>query len=229
MAVDDVRVRMARIAREVQVGDDLPQASDRVCAAAVDLLGGRVEAGITLAERGHTVENLGATAELVRRGDELQAELHEGPCWDAVWDHEQIVVADLDREDRWSRWAPRMVEDFGVRSMLSTQLFTNEEQLGAVNIYSTEVDAFDDQDQEVARLLAVHAAVTVAAARQVEGLRFANDRRTTIGKALGIIMVRYDLDDQLAFAVLQRLSSHQNRKLFDIAHDVVEGRGLPPA
>ena len=76
-------------------------------------------------------------------------------------------------------------------------------------------------------LLAVHAAMAVASAQHVEGLRFANDRRSTIGKALGIIMVRYDLDDERAFAVLQRLSSRENRKLFDIAQDVIHRRGLP--
>ena len=76
-------------------------------------------------------------------------------------------------------------------------------------------------------MLAVHAAMAVASAQHVEGLRFANDRRSTIGKALGITMVRYDLDDERAFAVLQPLSSPENHKLFDIAQDVIHSRGLP--
>jgi hypothetical protein len=42
--------------------------------------------------------------------------------------------------------------------------------------------------------------------------------------ALGIIKVQYE---DRAFAMLQRLSSHENRKLFDIAQDVVQSRGLP--
>ena len=227
MVVGDIGARLAQIAREVQSGDDVAQAGDRMCAAAVDLLGGQAEAGISIAHRGRRVENLGATAEVVRRGDELQAELGEGPCLDAVWDQEQVVASDLAREDRWPRWGPKMAEDVGVRSMLCTQLFTNEKQLGALNIYSTEPDAFDQEDQEVARLLAVHAAMAVAAAQQVEGLTFAVDRRTTIGKALGMVMVKYDLDDERAFTVLQRISSHENRKLFDVAQEIVQGRGLP--
>jgi GAF domain-containing protein len=218
---------MAQIAREVRSGDDVAQAGDRICAAAVDLLDGHAEAGISIAHRGRRVENVGATAEVVRRGDELQAELGEGPCLDAIWDQEQVVASDLARDDRWPRWAPKMGEDFGVKSMLSTRLFTNEKQLGALNIYSTDLNAFDEEDQEVARLLAVHAAMAVAAAQQVEGLRFAVDRRTTIGKALGIIMVTYDLNDDRAFTVLQRLSSHENRKLFNVAEDVVSSRSLP--
>jgi GAF domain-containing protein len=229
VAVKDIGARMAQIAREVHSGDDVVQAVDRICAAAVGLLGGEAEAAISIAHRGRRVENLGATTEAVRRGDELQAELGEGPCLDAVWEQEQVVVGDLTREDRWPRWGPKMVEEFGMKSMLCSQLFTNERQLGALNIYSTELHAFDEEDQEVARLLAVHAAMAVASAQHVAGLRFATDRRSTIGKALGIIMVKYDLDDERAFAVLQRLSSHENRKLFDIAQDVIHSRGLPRA
>jgi GAF domain-containing protein len=218
---------MAQIVREVRSGEDVAQAGDRICAAAVDLLDGHAAAGISIAHRGRRVENVGATAELVRRGDELQVELGEGPCLDAMWEQEQVLADDLARDDRWPRWAPKMVDDFGVKSMLSTRLFTNEKQLGALNIYSTDLNAFDEEDQEVARLLAVHAAMAVAAAQQVEGLRYAVDRRTTIGKALGMIMVTYDLNDDRAFTVLQRLSQHENRKLVDIAQDVVSSGTLP--
>ncbi|WP_256841325.1 GAF and ANTAR domain-containing protein [Ornithinimicrobium cryptoxanthini] len=228
MEVQSINDRMAYFAREVRVGDDVEQAADRICEAAVDLLGGQAQAGITIAHRERQVESIGATAELVRRGDELQAELGQGPCLDAAWDQEQVVVDDLAREARWPRWGPRMVQDFGVKSMLCTQLFTNEKQLGALNIYSTELVAFDEEAQEVARLLAVHAAMAIAQAQQVEGLRFANDRRTTIGKALGIVMVTYDLDDAKAFDVLRRLSSHENRKLFDLAQDIINGRQAAP-
>lgn len=226
MSTRDVVGRMTQIARDVQAGEDLAQATDRICAAAVDLLGVEAEAGISVADRRHRVENLGATAELVRSGDSLQVELGEGPCLDAAWQHEQVVADDLASESRWPRWGPQMLARHGVRSMLCTRLFTNEQQLGALNIYSTRSGAFDEEAQEMAHLLAVHAATTVAAARQVEGLKFAMDRRTTIGKALGMIMVRYDLDDERAFAVLQRLSSHENRKLYEIAQEVVTGRGL---
>jgi GAF domain-containing protein len=227
VAVVDISVRMAQIARGVRSGDGVVQAGDRICAAAVELLEGRAEAGITVAHRGRRVENVGATAGVVRRGDELQAELGEGPCLDAIWEQEQVLAGDLALDDRWPRWAPKMVKDFGVKSMLSTRLFTNQKQLGALNMYSTGLNAFDEEDQEVARLLAVHAAMAVAAAQQVEGLRYAVDRRTTIGKALGIIMVTFDLNDDRAFTVLQRLSSHENRKLFDVAQDVVSSGSLP--
>jgi GAF domain-containing protein len=227
MVADDLNTRMARIVRDVRSGDDVGQAGDRICAAAVELLGGQAEAGITVAHRNRRVENIGATSAGVQRGDDLQAELGEGPCLDAAWDHEQVVAVDLANDTRWPRWGPTMAREHGIRSMLSTRLFTAEKQLGALNVYSTVADAFDQEDQEIARVLAVHAAVAVAAAQQVDGLRLAADRRTTIGKALGIIMVRYRLDDDAAFSVLRRLSSHENRKLFDVAQEVVSSGRLP--
>nr|WP_269813618.1 ANTAR domain-containing protein [Ornithinimicrobium sediminis] len=59
-------------------------------------------------------------------------------------------------------------------------------------------------------MLAVNAALVVAAAQRIENLTIAVDGHTTIGKALGIIMVQFDLDDELAFAVLRRLSRDGN-------------------
>ena len=211
----------------MQSGDDLGQASHRIRAAAVDLLGG--QAGVSIVHRDRGMDSYGATSEMVRGGDALQAKLYEGPCLDAAWDQEQVVAGDLERERRWPQWGPVMVRDFGLKSMVCTRLFTDEKRLGVLNVYSTKLHAFDDEAQDVARLLAVHAATVVAAAQQVEGLRFANDRRATIGKALGILMMKYHMDDTRAFAVLQRLSSHQNRKLYDIAQEIVASRDLPRA
>jgi len=223
----DISDHLASIARQIQSEGDVTKAGDRIVEVTAELFDG-AEVAISIAHRKHRVENGGATSESARRGDELQTELGEGPCLDAAWDHELVCTGDLARDDRWPRWGPRMAEQFGIRSMLCTQLFTNEDQLGALNIYSTQLDAFDEEALETARLLSAHVAVAVAAAQEVQGLRFAVDRRTTIGKALGILMAKYDLDDDRAFDVLQRLSSHENRKLYDVSLGVVSLRGLPP-
>ena len=63
--------------------------------------------------------------------------------------------------------------------------------------------------------------------RQVETLGIALEHRTTIGKALGIIMERLDLDDQSAFDYLRRCSQVQNQKLYDLAHQIFETREMP--
>jgi GAF domain-containing protein len=219
--------RLADLARDLRTPDDSAVAMDLVCDAAKDWLGAEACVGISLIRRGKEVETPAATSDLVRRGDLLQYELQEGPCLDAAWNEKQVYAGDLAREPRWATWAPRVVDELGVHSMLCTRLFTNEDTLGALNIYSPKADAFDEDSRDDILALASHAAVAVSSARQIEGLAIAVDRRTTIGKAVGMIMERFDLSDDRAFDVLRRLSSHENRKLYDIAEQVVATRRIP--
>jgi AmiR/NasT family two-component response regulator len=61
----------------------------------------------------------------------------------------------------------------------------------------------------------------------IEQLTEAVAHRTTIGIALGILMERFDLDREAAFDRLRRFSSHQNRKLYDIAVEISQTRRTP--
>lgn len=219
--------RLAEIAREIQSAESVRDAAEEIVAAAVDLLPQASAAGITLVRR-REVESAAVSGEVAREGDRLQYELGQGPCLDAAWSQQQVWVGDLATDERWPDWGPRVVKELGVRSMLCTQLFTNNDQLGALNIYAQIPEAFDEDDRELAGFLAAHAAVAVAAAQEIATLKVAVDRRTTIGKALGIMMVRYELDDDQAMAVLRRLSSHRNRKLYDLALEIVRELRLPP-
>jgi AmiR/NasT family two-component response regulator len=74
----------------------------------------------------------------------------------------------------------------------------------------------------VAELFAAHAAIALHQAREVEHLNQALESRKVIGQALGILMERYALDENRAFAFLLRASSTSNIKLRDIAAQLVE-------
>lgn len=227
MTDDNLSERLAELARDARSRTDVADAADDIVVAASELFARCAGAGVTLVHGRRSVETAAATNRMAREGDRLQYDLGEGPCLDAAWREEQVYSSDLARDERWPIWGPRVADELGVASMLCTRLFTNDEQLGALNLYGEKPDAFDDEDREVARLLAAHAAVAVASAREIQTLRVAVDRRTTIGKALGVIMARYDLDDDRAMAVLRRLSSHQNRKLYDVALEVVDELRVP--
>lgn len=226
-AVGRLGPRLAAIARDVQSRTDVTEATDEIIAAAMDLIDNATGAGITLVRGRHDVETAASTCDIVRTSDGLQHELGEGPCFELAPDNVQVYAGDLSQDDRWPTWAPRVAADAGIHSILCTQLFTHDNQLGALTVCSDQRYAFDADDQEVARLLAAYAAVAVASVREIEGLRVAVDRRTTIGKALGIVMAQYGLTDDQAMSVLRRLSSHQNQKLFEVAADVVRELALP--
>jgi AmiR/NasT family two-component response regulator len=69
--------------------------------------------------------------------------------------------------------------------------------------------------------------VTDELRRKVEQLEEALESRTVIGQALGMLMERYGITKDEAFAFLARCSQHENRKLHDIATQLVETRELP--
>ncbi|HEY8673716.1 MAG TPA: ANTAR domain-containing protein [Candidatus Dormibacteraeota bacterium] len=65
--------------------------------------------------------------------------------------------------------------------------------------------------------------------RTTEQLTTAIVNRTVIGRAEGILMERFDLQPAQAFAVLTRLSQHNNIRLHLVAAELVKTRTLPGA
>lgn len=89
-------------------------------------------------------------------------------------------------------------------------------------MYSTDSEDIDPQAPGFADLFATHAALALGKAREVDHLHQALRTREVIGQAVGLLMAKYDLDPDGAFAFLVRTSSHSNRKLRDIAVRMVE-------
>ncbi len=112
--------------------------------------------------------------------------------------------------------------------MLSFQLFVWAENLGALNLYARDPNAFDDYDEDTGLLFASHAAVALVGAQYQQNSNRALVKRDTIGQAKGILMERYKLDAAAAFGVLVQASQQSNRKLSDIAH-LVASAGVDPA
>ena len=59
---------------------------------------------------------------------------------------------------------------------------------------------------------------------QVSQLKFARDSNRRIGMAMGIVMNQRQIDEVHAFDVLRQTSQNTNRKLRDIAEDVIRDR-----
>jgi hypothetical protein len=91
----------------------------------------------------------------------------------------------------------------------------------------TEPAAFDASDDAVAHILARHASIAVAHARKEASLMQAVDARKLIGQAQGILMERFRVDAEGAFAILRRYSQDNNRKLRDVAVELIHTRKLP--
>lgn len=211
----------------------LPELMNRIASTARDLIAAVVDASITFTTGDDNGWTVGTTGELATRLDEAQYALGHGPCIAAGAGGETLLVRDFGLEQRWPAYAPIALEA-GVHSSLSVPFPIQQHVIAALNLYSEQVDPFTDDDVVLAQQIASQAAVAVAnavlydsASQLAAQLQRAMESRATIEQAKGIIMATSRCTPDEAFNVLVRASQRENRKLRDIAADLVERNSQP--
>jgi GAF domain-containing protein len=218
----------ARLALELHDAPGVDETLDAVVQFALQALSCSY-AGVAFAARGSRMEVAAVTDPVVAEVYELQLSNQDGPLVTVLRDGEPILIRDTDSDGRWPEWAAK-VAALGVRSVLDVPLATGREgrkAVGVLGLYSPEPDAFGDDDTAVAHILARHASVALASARHEAELAQAIDARKLVGQAMGILMERFDIDADRAFAVLRRYSQDTNTKLRDVAQQLIDTRQLP--
>ncbi|MFG2077161.1 GAF domain-containing protein [Nonomuraea maritima] len=221
---DDLAVTLTELARTLREEPGVQETLDGIVAAAVDTVPGTRYAGLMVVEGRRHVDTRAVTAEVVRLVDQAQYDVGEGPCLDcldAVHERRTVRLPDMTAERRWPLFARRAIE-LRIMSMLSFQLYVRRDILGALNLYSREVGAFDDESEHVGLLFAAHAAVAMSGAQHEEHLVRAVAMRDLIGQAKGILMERHRVTAEQAFALLVRASQQTNTRLADIAQHLVD-------
>jgi GAF domain-containing protein len=223
----DLAGTLGRIARELEAETTLDETMQALVTGAVDAIPGAEAGGVTqVHRRGQQIDVRFATDPLVTDLDTAQYDLGEGPCLDSAYEHRTVRVSDFETDLRWPAFAAR-ARALGAGSMLSIQLYVQGEDLGALNMYSRQPAAFDDESEQVGLVFATHAAIALAGAQREQQLNVAISSRDIIGQAKGILMERYKLTADQAFAVLTKASSEQNMKLRDVAEKLA-GTGEAP-
>jgi GAF domain-containing protein len=211
-----------RLSQRLQPAD-LDATLSQITAAAVELLPNVQYCSITVLRPDGTLSTAAPTDEMLLRLDAEQYRLHEGPCYEAATHADHVVSADLRADERFPRYGEAAVAE-GIRSQIGIRLFETPKSNGALNLYSTRVGAFEDS-RALSGLFAHQAGQAIAYAYQIGNLGEAVRSRTVIGEAVGIVMERYGLSDERAFAFLQRLSSQRNLKVRLVAQQIVEASG----
>jgi GAF domain-containing protein len=175
------------------------------------------------------------TGQLALDLDESQYGNGYGPCLHAAGNGEAVEVSDARTDPRWTDYMKRAVERGGLSS-LSVPLGSPEQMRAALNIYSTQPAAFDDESRRIGKQFARFAGIAMAnmhayqTAREVaDNLQLAMESRAVIEQAKGILIERHKLTSEDAFKLLAQASMAVNRKLRDVAyHLVTTGELLRP-
>ncbi len=228
-ATRDIGAAMAELARTLQrEHSSEPATLQAVTTAAVRAVPGAAQAVISLVIRRKMVQAQAATDPSAGRLDELQTELDDGPCLRAVWEQQTVHIPDMATESRWLRFAAAAIQA-GVGAMLCFQLFVEGNNLGALNLYGATAGAFTEESETVGLIFATHDAVALAGAQQEHQLSTALASRDITGQAKGIVMERFHIDADHAFALITRLSQEQNIKLHTIATQLITDATKPTA
>lgn len=218
--------QLASLAADFFTTGDSPVTGARIVESVLDLLPEASHASLTVRARG-SYETLGTTSELAAQADDAQYTLDEGPCVDAVEGTPWLRSGDVRHDRRWTQWGP-IAADLGLHSVLSIRLEAQRKAVGALNIYAEPSGAFADHDDiDLTVVFATHAALALTSARLVDELETAVSSRHTIGMAQGLLMERYGLEADQAFALLRRLSSVHNVKLRVLAAGIIATRAVP--
>lgn len=226
MSIEDTTI-FASLANTLAETEGVTETIEQIVGFAVETIG-TAFGGITLTNsRGRAFRTVGATHDSVVTADELQYELREGPCVDASVADELVVSSYLATDERWPTWGPQ-ASLLGFNSILSAELRARGRRIGALNLYGAEEATFTREDMVLAALFARQGALALGYARSEEGLRQALETRTVIGQAQGVLMERFEIDADRAFATLRRYSQQHNIKLKVLCRQLVETRALPP-
>ena len=218
----------ARLAIEMHEAPGVEETIDAVVQFALQALN-CTYAGVALYTRGSRPEVAAVTDSVVADVYDLQLSSQTGPLVTALQEKTTVLIRDTTTDDRWPVWAAK-VAALGVRSVLDVPLVTGagaHQTVGVLGLYSPAPDAFDVDDEAIAHILARHASVALASARHEETMAQAVDARKLVGQAMGILMERFDVDGDRAFAILKRYSQDTNTKLRDVAQHLIDTRKLP--
>jgi GAF domain-containing protein len=166
--------------------------------------------------------------------DGFQYAVGRGPCVEALEKGIQVceLVAD---HDEWAEFSAAALQA-GIKVVLATPLQVKGQVFGALNIYGADPSSFGDLELLNARVFAEQAGIVLTNVIALAGaetliaqLREALDSRDIIGQAKGILMERKGITSLSAFGSLKKTSQRTNRKLFDVASELVtrvESRSL---
>ena len=219
--LSDFAESTAEAARTLNQHRSLDDTLQTIVEVACNSVPGFDQVGISTLQRDGTIETRAFTGDLVVRLDEVQYGLGEGPCSAVLQGSEVVAVSCLRDEQRWPRYVPQ-AQAAGVRSQMAVRMYLDQSTMGGINFYSTISDEVSSNAVAIARLFATHSAIALGHAQERDTLTEGIQTRKVIGQAIGILMERYQVNEDRAFAFLVRASSHGNIKLRAVAQDLVD-------
>ena len=205
-----------------------------VCAALMNVVG--VDgAGVTVMVGPTVRATMHATDGVASNLEELQLTLGQGPCVDSFTNGGPVLAADLGAPEyfvRWPAFTPAALGD-GARAVFALPLQLGAIRWGALDLYRSQPGGLSPD--ELADALAFADAANMLLIDSAAGmppdageLTWQRDDPTAhqaqVHQATGMIIVQLGVSAETAFARLRAYAYSHDRRLGDVARDVVDRR-----
>ena len=187
-------------------------------------------AGLMLVSVEGDLRVMASSSDAVRMLELFQVQSQEGPCLDCYRAGRPVVNEDLTAlDERWPRFTPEaLAGDF--RAVHAVPMRLRGNILGALNLFHVEPTYLQEDDIAAAQALADVATIAILQHRAAieaqvlnEQLGQALNTRIVIEQAKGVIAERRRLTMEEAFAHLRTHARNHNRRLADVAREVIAG------
>jgi transcriptional regulator with GAF, ATPase, and Fis domain len=235
---EDARRRERLLARAfVRLADTLANEFDIVeflqslSADSVEIIG--VEAAsVMLADTRGGLRLVASSEERMRLLELFEIQCAQGPCLDAFGTGHAVQASAAESRQRWPVFAPRASEA-GFRVLCAVPMRAHADIIGALNLFRGSDQSFSDADLEIARAMAQVATIALIQERAIrersllaEQMQAALRSRIVIEQAKGMLAEHLSTTVDQAFQLLNNYARNHNRRLTEVARDVVD-RKIP--
>jgi len=173
-------------------------------------------------------ETVSASDAVAARIDEVQFDLGEGPCWEALGEGMPVLAADLARVRRWPAFS-EAISSLQVGALFAFPLVIGPLRIGALDLYAVRPMELAEEDAKrsavFASILSRHVlrrAVSTSEAGEPEDN--APNSRRIIHQATGFVIAQLGISAEDAHLLIQGQAFAQGRSMREVAEDVIERR-----
>ena len=175
-------------------------------------------------------QTVSATDTLAARIDEVQFDLGEGPCWDAIGSGAPILEPDFRNRERimWPAFTAAIARD-QVASLFAFPMLVGPLKVGAVDLYAASpMDLGDAECLHAAAMADVVGRNILQSALAETAEEYREDTsnpfsRRLVHQATGMVLAQLGVSADDAVLVMQAHAFGSGTSMMDVAHRILDG------
>lgn len=220
----------ANLAELIYAKADYDDVHRAIVDSALQLVPGCDHGSLMLGKQGR-FRTVAASDDVAVQVDQIEREVGDGPCVDAIEDEGFQLDEDIAARSQWPALAERILAETPVRGMVGHRIVVHDGKVGALNLFSDTPGALTTESANQGTVLASFASVALTAVanhERAETLQRGLHSNREIGKAVGLLMTAHKVSSDEAFELLRKASTDMNIKLSRVAREVVDHHDSRP-